>query len=96
MTKITLSGRIDVPPADLAAVLAELPNHVALTRQEPGCLVFRVEPRFDAPNVFDVYEEFEDEAAFEAHQARVRTSTWGTVSAGASRQYKIEGLSTSR
>jgi len=42
MSKVILEGYIVVPDADLLRVQAELPNHIALTRKELGCLVFNV------------------------------------------------------
>lgn len=42
MSKIVLTGYIEVPTEDLEAVLTALPIHKALTNQEPGCLIFEV------------------------------------------------------
>lgn len=91
MAKIILSGHIEVPTEDLDAVLAELPNHIALTRQEAGCLTFTIER--DAKNSprFDVYEEFTDRAAFDEHQTRVKASRWGEVTKNVERFYTVTG-----
>ena len=89
MQRVYLKGFIRVPAQDLAAVEAELPNHIELTRAEPGCLEFRVEARAEAAGTFDVYECFAGRQAFDAHQARVRASTWGQVSANAEREYEV-------
>ncbi|MFK7912808.1 MAG: putative quinol monooxygenase [Pseudomonadales bacterium] len=89
MTKIILEGHIEVPEGELEAVLAELPNHVALTLGEPGCIEFQVNERPNEPGVFDVYERFESQSAFDAHQLRVRDSRWGAVTANVSRHYQI-------
>ena len=84
-----LKGFIIVPDEDLAVVKAELPVHARLTRQEPGCMKFEVTQDPDEPNRFNVYEEFVDEPAFKAHQQRVQSSRWGTVTANVQRNYEI-------
>jgi quinol monooxygenase YgiN len=38
-----------------------------LSRQEPGCLAYRVGVPADAPEFFFLYEEWESEAALDAH-----------------------------
>lgn len=81
---VELTGRLlCADPDEAAAVRRHLPEHVALTRAEPGCLRFEVEPTED-PLVWTVSELFVDRAAFEAHQARIRSSPWRTSWPGAS------------
>ena len=87
--KITLSGHIEVPESDRDAVAAALPDHLRLTRAEPGNIVFTVTPREDAPGVYDVYEEFVDRAAFDAHQARAKASPWAAATVDVARHYRI-------
>lgn len=89
MTKIVLQGHIVVPDIDLAAVMAELPTHIQLTRQEEGCLRFNVTQNSGAENVFLVSEEFIDRVAFEAHQQRVKSSDWGRVASNVERHYQV-------
>lgn len=89
MSKIILQGHIIVPGADLASVQLELPTHIELTRQEAGCLVFQVTQDSENKNVFNVYEEFIDRDAFEAHQERVKESCWGQVAANVERHYQV-------
>ncbi len=91
MSKVTLKGFITVPPEDLNGVLDELPNHIALTEQEPGCLVFKVIQDADEQCRFTVYEEFDNKASFEAHQSRVRSSKWSQITGNVTRHYTIEG-----
>jgi quinol monooxygenase YgiN len=38
-------------------------------RKEPGCRTFRPSRSVDDPRVFVIYEEYDDEAALEAHSA---------------------------
>ena len=81
-----LLGTIAIPHADLEGARVALPDHLRLTRAEPGCRAFSVEEQ-DA-GVFLVSEEFVDHAAFEAHQARVRETAWAAASINAIRNYK--------
>ncbi|MFS8152153.1 putative quinol monooxygenase [Vreelandella titanicae] len=87
MSKVILKGFIIVPEPDLNAVKAELINHKRLTLAEPGCLVFEVVQCTINPYRFDVYEEFIDRDSFERHQARVKSSACGKVSANIERHY---------
>ncbi len=87
--KVTLSGHIVVPEADRASVAAALPEHVRLTLAEPGNIVFRVTEREGAPDTYDVYEEFVDRAAFDAHQARAKDSPWAAATVNVARHYQV-------
>lgn len=89
MPKIILEGHIVIPGSDLAEVMAELPTHIQLTREEEGCLRFDVTQSSGAENVFLVSEEFIDRAAFEAHQRRVESSDWGRVASNVERNYQV-------
>lgn len=73
-------------------VLDALPNHIALTRKENGCLVFNVTLDEYNTSRFNVYEEFEDKESFEHHQDRVRTSKWAEITKNVRRHYTIDGL----
>ncbi|WP_431689346.1 putative quinol monooxygenase [Hahella sp. NBU794] len=89
MSKVILKGYIIVPHEDLSAVEQALPIHTQLTLEEEGCLIFEVTKHDGDPRRFDVYEEFVDRAAFNAHQARVKNSHWGGVSLNVARHYEI-------
>ena len=71
-----------------ALVAAHLPEHIRLTRAEPGCISFEVRQSAD-PLVWDVAEVFSGRAAFEAHQARAAASAWGQATKGIERRYVI-------
>jgi quinol monooxygenase YgiN len=45
-----------------------LPGHVAQTREEPGCVMFVAYRDSDDPDHFMLYEQYRDEAAFQAHR----------------------------
>ncbi|MEM8653894.1 MAG: antibiotic biosynthesis monooxygenase [Pseudomonadota bacterium] len=89
---VTLDGVLRCASEEEAArVRAALPDHLRLTRAEPGCLRFDVDPT-DDPLVWSVSEEFTDPGAFEAHRARAATSDWARATAGIERDYTIKGM----
>ena len=83
-----LEGDIDVPPEKTATILNALANHIELTRAESGCIFFNVVPCEKVQGRFLVSEAFVDQAAFDFHQERSKTSDWASVSAGLQRHYK--------
>ncbi|WP_240482054.1 putative quinol monooxygenase [Ruegeria marisrubri] len=87
--QIVLTGHMDVPPDRIDAVMAALPDHIALTRAEPGCLSFEVKPAPGLPGRLVVSERFQSRADFEAHQARIKGSHWAAVTRGIARHYKV-------
>ena len=88
VSKVILEGHVLVTDSDLVAVKNELANHIELTRQEEGCLVFEVSQDSENANRFNVYEEFISQDAFRIHQARVGCSEWGKVSIRLEKHYK--------
>jgi quinol monooxygenase YgiN len=60
--------------------------------KENGCLIFRVTPDEQDPFKFNVYEEFINQEAFDAHQVRAMASKWGEVTKNVERHYCIESL----
>ncbi len=87
---VTLSGFLlcrSLEEADRVAAL--LPEHVRLTRAEPGCVRFEVWRSHADPYRFAVSEGFRDCAAFLAHQARAATTLWGRATKGIPRDYVI-------
>lgn len=87
---VTLTGRlICANDSEAALVRAHLPEHLRLTRAEPGCLRFDVTP-ID-PLTWQVDEEFTDRAAFDAHQTRTRASEWFRQTATIRRDFTRNG-----
>jgi quinol monooxygenase YgiN len=68
-------------------VRVALTEHIRLTRKEIGCLSFDVTET--DPGEFRVREQFADQAAFDAHQSRTKSSTWFQVTQGMPREYQI-------
>jgi quinol monooxygenase YgiN len=91
LEKVILQGFIVVPEAELEVVKSELITHKRLTLKENGCLTFTVTPDEVNPHKFSVYEEFVNQAAFDNHQARVKSSKWGEVTKNVERHYQISG-----
>jgi quinol monooxygenase YgiN len=50
---------------EVASILAQ---HVSPTRAEPGCVSFLVNRSGDDSDRFVLYEQYDDEAAFQAHR----------------------------
>lgn len=71
-------------------VARHLPEHVRLTRAEPGCIEFSIEATPD-PLVWSVSERFVDAAAFQAHQARTHGSEWFRATLGITRDFQRHG-----
>jgi quinol monooxygenase YgiN len=74
---------------DIDVVVRELPVHKELTLKETGCLAFSVTEDESNNHKFNVYEEFVNQAAFEHHQERVKSSKWGEVTKNVERHYVI-------
>ena len=83
-----MEGHIDVPDGRLSQVSEALKDHIRLTREEPGCIFFNVDPCPNVSGRFLVSEAFIDEAAFNEHQKRAGASPWAKASAGVTREYK--------
>ncbi|MCT4559292.1 MAG: antibiotic biosynthesis monooxygenase [Pelagimonas sp.] len=93
---VTMTGYISVPASRLEAIRAALPDHIRLTRAEPGCVSFDVTEddttpgRF--PRRFNVHEIFLDAQSFHAHQTRAAQSVWATITQGIPRTYQVTGI----
>lgn len=89
MANVILKGFIVISDDDNKTQVQEaLEEHIVLTRQEAGCLVFDVMPDEYNSCKYWVYEKFVSKEAFEIHQDRVRSSVWGRVSADVQRFYE--------
>ena len=87
---IRLRGQLICMTEDEAlAVRSHLPDHITLSRAEPGCLTFDVTPT-DDPLVWEVMESFRDRASFDTHQTRARNSTWFAATRHILRDFRME------
>jgi quinol monooxygenase YgiN len=90
--EVRLTGRL-ICASDVEAEVVRryLPEHIRLSRAEPGCLSFNVEAT-DDPLVWSVDESFVDREAFMAHQSRTQTSAWSSATTAIGREYQVFGL----
>lgn len=86
----TISGYVDVPEADREAFKRELPKHSKLTNAEPGCQYFRVKVHTSIAGRYHVEEAFDDEAAYDAHVIRTRTTAWADATKNIRRSYDVK------
>jgi quinol monooxygenase YgiN len=90
MPRVILTGFLICRSLDEAdRVAALLPEHIRLTRAEPGCLVFEVIRSMADPCRFAVREVFAARADFDAHRARAQGSPWGRSTKGIPRDYVL-------
>jgi quinol monooxygenase YgiN len=62
-----LTVKFSVREGELDAVLAALRPLVEESRREPGCLMYQAHRDPENANVFFLYEQYADEAAYHAH-----------------------------
>lgn len=62
-------ARYQAQPGKGDEVASILAGHLAQTRAEPGCVSFLVNGAEDDGDRFVLYEQYADEAAFEAHRS---------------------------
>ncbi len=67
MSKVTVVARITARPEAIAEVKAELLKMIAPTRQEQGCLEYRLHQDRQDPSLFLFYENWEDLSCLERH-----------------------------
>ncbi|MBN9128089.1 MAG: antibiotic biosynthesis monooxygenase [Paenarthrobacter ureafaciens] len=92
MSNVFLTGHLVCRDQEQVAVVVQhLPLHTKLTRAEPGCLSFEVNPTQN-PLIWQVDERFQDAASFHAHQQRAAVSEWGRATANLERRYEINGV----
>jgi quinol monooxygenase YgiN len=66
---LVVIARYQAKPGEGDAVAAILARHTAQTRAEPGCLAFLGNRSAEDGDRFVLYEQYADEAAFQAHRA---------------------------
>lgn len=64
---IVLTATYIVREGEEAAVEALLREMMALTRQEPGCLLYTAQRSREQPRKYLLYEQYRDQAALEEH-----------------------------
>ncbi len=66
---VTLAVTWKARPGSEARISEILRTMVGLTNQEPGCLHYSAHRSKDDPRDFLLFEQYRDDAAFDAHQA---------------------------
>jgi len=66
-TSVILYATFTASAGNALAVAALLSDYAATVRKEPGNVLFEASCKADQPESFFVYEEYADEAAFQAH-----------------------------
>lgn len=85
---VGLTGRLICQDAgQTMTALSLLPDHIRLSREEPGCLRFDLWQDED-PLVWHLSELFVDAEAFAAHGARTGNSAWGREGAAIGRDFQ--------
>lgn len=69
MSKITVVAQLVAKKGAVVEVRAEALKMVVPTRQEPGCLEYRLHQDNEDPAVFIFYENWENAACLEQHLA---------------------------
>jgi quinol monooxygenase YgiN len=66
---ILITGTLPLQPSQLPAALDAVRTIQQATRSEPGCHAYRFSLDIDDGNLLRIHEEWEDDAALEAHLA---------------------------
>ncbi len=87
---IKVTGKIWATSQDMAdRIAAGLPEHIRLSRAEPGNVSFNITQGDDAWT-WIVDEEFTDADAFKAHGARMANSAWANAAQGIERDITVK------
>lgn len=90
MSHVILTGFLicrTLEEADRVAGL--LPDHIRVTRSEPGCIACEMLRSMADPVRFAVRQIFATQADFDAHQARLADSHWRRVTGSIPREYVL-------
>ncbi|KQN52292.1 antibiotic biosynthesis monooxygenase [Serratia sp. Leaf50] len=86
---IKLSGRLVCKNEDESDLVRQhLAEHMRLTKDEAGCVSFKVTATGD-PLIWRVEELFTNKDTFAAHQVRTKASLWGSETRAIVREYEI-------
>jgi len=66
---IVIAGEIEVDPADHDRAAAAAGAMIEASRREPGCGAYTITQELGSPGCFRIFEEWESQAALDAHFA---------------------------
>ena len=72
-----LAAKWTIKDGELDAVLGALRPLVEASRAEPGCLMYQAHQDPENSNVIFLYEQYADEAAYQAHAESEHFKTYG-------------------
>jgi quinol monooxygenase YgiN len=73
---IVVSGRFRLPLERIADARPYMAKVIAASSAEPGCRVYSYAEAIDEPGLFRVYEEWDGQAALEAHFTSSHMREW--------------------
>jgi quinol monooxygenase YgiN len=76
---ILVSGRFRLPPERVAEARPAMAKVIAASLAEPGCRAYSYAEDVTEPGLFRVHEEWDSEAALEAHFATAHMREWQAV-----------------
>lgn len=76
---LIVTGTVEVSPESIEKAAKAAQEMVAETVKEPGCLVYEFSRILGHPARFRVYEEWQDQAALEAHFAAPHMTAFQAV-----------------
>lgn len=68
---ICLDVQVKVKPGTEDGAVENFRLLQAASRKEPGCRMYIVHQRLDDPGSFLIYEQYDDEAALDAHRSSI-------------------------
>ena len=74
--QLTITGFMTIQPGTAPILLPQIDALVDQTRAEPGCINYDFHQHNADPHRFVFYENFVDQAAFDAHFAEPHTQAW--------------------
>jgi quinol monooxygenase YgiN len=79
---IVIAGSLTIDPAQRDAAVAASTEMMAATLQEPGCRAYQFSFAMDDPAKVCIFEQWDDQAALDAHFAAPHMAAFGAKAAG--------------
>jgi len=79
---VVIAGTITLDPAKRAAAVSAATDMMDATRKEPGCHSYTMSGDLADPGRFHIFEEWDSQAALEAHFATPHTASFQAAVGG--------------